>query len=149
MLKKAIAVLLVILAIYWSFSAIIPSTISTIDAPDNQFSTQRALVHLKEISKAPHYLGSASHVEVQNYIVNTLEALGIEIELQTDYAIGEWGNFSKPTNILGRIKGRETGKALLLMSHYDSHPHSSFGASDAGSGVVTIFRRVTCFFKRK
>ncbi len=148
MLKKAVAVLLISLAIYWSFSAIIPSKISTIDAPDNQFSTQRALVHLKEISKAPHYLGSASHLEVQNYIVNALEALSIETELQTDYAIGEWGNFSKPTNILGRIKGRETGKALLLMSHYDSHPHSSFGASDAGSGVVTILEGLRAFLSK-
>ncbi|TBN01890.1 M28 family peptidase [Hyunsoonleella flava] len=145
MMKKAVAVILIILAIYWSFSAIIPSKISSMDAPNAQFSTQRALVHLKEISKTPHFLGSEAHQEVQNYIVTALEHLGIETQLQTDYAIGEWGNFSKPTNILGRIKGSEKGKALLLLTHYDSHPHSSFGASDAGSGVVTILEGLRAF----
>lgn len=145
MIKKALAVILIILAIYWSFSAIIPSKISSIDAPKSNFSTQRALVHLNEISQKPHYLGSEAHQEVQNYIVKTLEDLGLETQLQTDYAIGEWGNFSKPTNILARIKGSEEGKALLLMSHYDSHPHSSFGASDAGSGVVTILEGLRAF----
>lgn len=145
MIKKAIAIILILLAIYWSFLAIIPDKISTIDAPNSQFSTQRALVHLKEISKKPHYLGSQPHQEVQDYIVKTLEGLGVETQLQTDYAIGEWGNFSKPSNILGRIKGSEHGKALLLLTHYDSHPHSSFGASDAGSGVVTILEGLRAF----
>lgn len=149
MVKKTVATLLIILGIYWSFSSIIPSEISSIDAPDHQFSTQRALIHLKEISKAPHYLGSDSHLEVRDYIVKSLEDLGVKTELQTDYAIGEWGNFSKPTNILGRIKGSDNGKALVLMTHYDSHPHSSFGASDAGSGVVTILEGLRAFLSKK
>jgi hypothetical protein len=34
---------------------------------------------------------------------------------------------------------------LLLLSHYDSSPHSSFGASDAGSGVVTILEGLRAF----
>ena len=51
MLKKILAFALIIVAIYWSFSALMPSKISSIDADDNTFSTQRALVHLKEISK--------------------------------------------------------------------------------------------------
>jgi len=148
MFKKAVAVLLIVLAVYWSFSTIIPSKISTIDAPDQEFSTQRALIHLKEITKAPHYLGSTAHAEVRDYIVSALEDLGIKTELQTDYAIGKWGNFSKPTNILGRIEGTENGKALLLMTHYDSHPHSSFGASDAGSGVVTILEGLRAFLSK-
>lgn len=148
MIKKAIAVLLIILAIYWSFSSIIPSKISSIDASDHKFSTQRALVHLKEISKEPHFLGSEAHQKVQDYIVKSLEDLGVKTELQTEYAIGEWGNFSKPTNILGRIKGSDNGKALVLMTHYDSHPHSSFGASDAGSGVVTILEGLRAFLSK-
>jgi hypothetical protein len=52
---------------------------------------------------------------------------------------------SKPKNILGRIKGTSDGKALLLLSHYDSSPHSSLGASDAGSGVVTIIEGIRAF----
>ncbi|MGC6432037.1 MAG: M28 family peptidase [Jejuia sp.] len=147
MRKKTIAIILMIITVYWSFSTIIPNKISSIDAPETQFSTQRALLHLNEISKSPHYLGSDNHKNVRDYILKELKNLGITTELQTDYAIGEWGNFSKPTNILGRIKGSENGKALLLMSHYDSHPHSSLGASDAGSGVVTILEGLRAFLK--
>ncbi|GAL88081.1 M28 family peptidase [Jejuia pallidilutea] len=145
MIKKALAVLLIILAIYWSFSAIIPSNISTIDAPDNQFSTQRALVHLKEISKETHYLGSEAHSRVRDYILKELKNLGLETQTQEGYAIDENGEFSKPINILGRLKGSENGKTLLLLTHYDSEPHSSFGASDAGSGVVTILEGLRAF----
>ncbi|MGB7394225.1 MAG: M28 family peptidase [Pricia sp.] len=39
----------------------------------------------------------------------------------------------------------ENRKALLLLSHYDSNPHSSLGASDAGSGVATILESVRAF----
>ncbi|MGB5554879.1 MAG: M28 family peptidase, partial [Flavobacteriaceae bacterium] len=48
-------------------------------------------------------------------------------------------------NILARIKGTEEGKSLLLLSHYDSSPHSSYGASDAASGVATILEGVRAF----
>ena len=34
---------------------------------------------------------------------------------------------------------------MLLLSHYDSNPHSSLGASDAGSGVVTILEGIRVF----
>jgi Zn-dependent M28 family amino/carboxypeptidase len=52
--------------------------------------------------------------------------------------------FSK--NILAQIKGSESGKALLLLSHYDSAPHSfSKGASDDASGVATILESVRAF----
>ncbi|EGV42916.1 M28 family peptidase [Bizionia argentinensis JUB59] len=145
MFKKTIAFLLIIAAVYWSFWALLPSQITKIDAPENTFSTERALVHLKEISKAPHYVGSAEHEVVRNYIIKELEALGLETEVQEDFSMSQWGNLSKPKNIIARYKGTESGKALLLLTHYDSHPHSSFGASDAGSGVVTILEGFRAF----
>jgi len=145
MIKKAFAILLIIIAIYWSFSAIIPSKISTIDTSKDQFSTQRALVHLKEISKERHYLGSEAHSKVRAYILKALKDLGLETQTQEGYAIDENGEFSKPVNIIGRLKGSSDGKALLLLTHYDSEPHSSFGASDAGSGVVTILEGLRAF----
>jgi Zn-dependent M28 family amino/carboxypeptidase len=37
---------------------------------------------------------------------------------------------------------------LVLLSHYDSNPHSSLGASDAGSGVVTILESVRAFLAK-
>ncbi|WP_223032161.1 M28 family peptidase [Hanstruepera marina] len=145
MSKRIIAFLLIALAIYWSFSVLLPNTISDIDTPDSKFSTHRALVHLKAISKQPHYVGNANHSEVRNYLISELKKLGLETQVQEGYSMGPWGNLSKAKNILARIKGRDSGKALLLLSHYDSNPHSSFGASDAGSGIVTILEGVRAF----
>ncbi len=145
MLKKIIALILIIVAIYWSFSVLLPSNISKLDTPKNQFSTERALVHLKEITKAPHYLGSSEHAIVRNYIVKQLDILGFETDTQIGFSMSQWGNLSKPKNIIAKYKGQENGKALVLLTHYDSHPHSSFGASDAGSGVVTILEGLRAF----
>ncbi len=145
MLKKVISIILIIIAIYWSFSVLIPSSISTIDAPDNTFSTQRALIHLKEISKKPHYVGSPEHENVKNYLVKALENLGLETEIQEDYVLTDWGTITKPKNILARIKGSDNSKALMLLSHYDSKSHASYGASDAGSGVVTILEGLRAY----
>ena len=145
MIKKAIAILLLIAAVYWSFSALMPSKISDIDTDKNEFSTARALVHLEAISKEQHAVGSPGHTRVKNYIEAQLTNLGLEVEFQEAFSITRWGALAKPKNILARIKGSEPGKALMLLSHYDSAPHSSYGASDAGSGVVTILEGLRAF----
>ncbi|NNK61451.1 MAG: M28 family peptidase [Flavobacteriaceae bacterium] len=145
MIRKAIAILLLIAACFWSFNALMPSTISDLDTDKNEFSTTRALVHLEAISQEPHGSGTSANEAVRNYIVEQLEALGLKPEKQEGFSLTKWGNLSKPKNILARIKGSEPGKALLLLSHYDSAPHSSFGASDAGSGVVTILEGLRAF----
>ncbi|OUR93920.1 peptidase M28 [Flavobacteriales bacterium 34_180_T64] len=146
MLKKAFALILIIIAIYWSFSALMPSKVTSLDADDNLFSTQRALVHLKEISKAPHHVGTNEHESVRNYILKELKDLGLETQIQEGYSYHEkWGYVVKSKNILARIKGSDNSKALMLLSHYDSRSHSSLGASDAGSGVVTILEGLRAF----
>ncbi|WP_418512993.1 M28 family peptidase [Corallibacter sp.] len=145
MIKKAIALILIAITVFWSFYVLLPSKISNIDAPNNAFSTDRALVQLKEISKAPHYLGNEAHAKVRDYIISELEKLELKTEVQIDYSMSQWGNLSKPKNVLARIPGSNSGKALLLLSHYDSNPHSSVGASDAGSGVVTILEGIRAF----
>lgn len=145
MIKKALALLIIIGGIYWSFLALLPQSISNLDEPNQNFSTQRALVHLKEISKEPHFLGSDAHLGVRNYIEQQLQKLGLETQIQEAYSVRDWGNLAKPKNIIAKIKGREDGKALLLLTHYDSNPHSSLGASDAGSGVVTILEGLRAF----
>lgn len=145
MLKKLIALVLIIIAVYWSFAALMPSEISNLGTDKNAFSTERALVHLAAISQRPHYVGSPEHEKVREYIVKQLQELRLETQIQEGYSISKWGNMAKPKNILARIKGREQGKALMLLSHYDSSPHSSLGASDAGSGVVTILEGLRAY----
>jgi len=133
------------LAIYWSFQALMPRYKSDASAEKTTFSTDKALEHVKQLSQKEHAVGFPAHKEVREYIINELKKLGLETSIQEGYTAGDWGNLSKAINILARIKGSESGKALLLLSHYDSGPHSSFGASDAGSGVATILEGIRAF----
>ena len=142
---STISFLLLLAAIYWGFHTSMPIYEEDVSAPQTTFSTDRALKHVKEISKEPHAIGFPAHKKVQHYIVSELEKMGLQTSLQTGYSVGDWGNMSKPENIIARIEGSGTGKALLLLSHYDSHPHSSLGASDAGSGVATVLESVRAF----
>uniref|UniRef100_UPI0030DD3449 M28 family peptidase n=1 Tax=uncultured Planktosalinus sp. TaxID=1810935 RepID=UPI0030DD3449 len=133
--------------VFLSFRLLMPSEISDLNTPENEFSTERALSHLKVISEKPHYIGSPAHQEVREYLISQLELLGLEAQIQEGYTLNKkWNVLAKPKNILARIPGREKGKALMLLAHYDSAPHSkSYGASDAGSGVVTILEGVRAY----
>ncbi|MFS4418472.1 M20/M25/M40 family metallo-hydrolase [Maribacter sp. 2307ULW6-5] len=140
-----LTLLLLILATYWSYRSETPTYRPDREAAQDQFSTDRALGHVEAMSKAPHAVGFAAHAKVRKYIANSLEDMGLTVSFQEGHTVGDWGNYSKATNILARIKGSEKGKALMLMSHYDSSPHSSFGASDAASGVATILEGIRAF----
>ena len=140
-----LSLVLIILAVYWSFESQMPTYSEGTLVPETTFSTDRALQHVKEISKEPHGVGFPGHGTVRSYIVAQLEALGLQTSIQEGYTAGDWGNLCKAENILARIEGSGDGKALLLLSHYDSNPHSSLGASDAGSGVATILEGVRVF----
>ena len=142
---KITTLLLILLAVYWSFKSSMPTYKIDNKASENVFSTDRALTHVEKISKKPHGVGFPAHAEVRSYIISELESLGLKTSVQEGYTAGDWGNLSKAINILARIKGTENGKALLLLSHYDSSPHSSLGASDAGSGVATILEGIQAF----
>lgn len=116
----------------------------------SKFSTKRALTHVAEISKTPHFVGSKNHENVAQYIIKELKDLGLQTKIQEGYTLTEWGNLVKSKNIIAKIKGSNSSKALLLLSHYDSAPHSfSPGASDDGVGVATILEGVRAFLHSK
>jgi len=141
-----LSLLLIVGLVYYSFYSLMPQSGTPLDLDSKEFSTERALVHLKEIAAEPHYLGSPGHTKVREYIVSELETMGLEVEIQEGFdSIFNWGQLVKPKNILARIKGSGQGKALMLLSHYDSAPVYSHGASDAGSGVVTILESLRAY----
>ena len=143
--SRSLALLLLVFAVYWSYRSLMPSYHHDADIAAQSFSTDRALVHVKNLSKEPHAVGFPGHANARSYVISELKKLGLETTTQEGYTAGDWGNLSKATNILARIKGSGSGKALLLLSHYDSNPHSSLGASDAGSGVATILEGARAF----
>lgn len=144
---KVLSFLIIIATIYYSFYSLLPSKISDINTPLTEFSTERALTHLKEITKKPHFVGNEEHKNVRNYLISELEELGLQVETQEQIAINsKWKAASNTINIIAKIEGLDkNSKALLLLTHYDSAVHSSPGASDAGSGVVTILEGVRAF----
>ncbi len=142
--------IIIIVSIYWSFTSLLPKKISNNETNSTAFSMQNALDQLKVIAQKPHYVGSENHRVVRDYIVDELKKLGLTVEIQKQVAINtKWRAGTKTQNIVARIKGSANEGALLLLSHYDSAPHSSLGASDAGSGVVTILEGIRAFLAKK
>ena len=143
-LQALIALLLIIFCCWLSYYSLKPLEISK-EVPENKFSVSRAFQHVEKIGESAHYLGSAAHSSVRNYIVNELQNLGLEVQTQENFVLNNAAVLSRPQNILTRIKGSGQGDALVLMTHYDSQPHSSHGASDAGSGIATILEGLRTF----
>lgn len=148
-ISSIVSVLIVIAAIYWGFADLKPSLSKEETKVNTDFSLQNALNHLQKITQNTHFVGSQEHKKVQDYIVSEFEKLGLETEVQTQTAINKkWIAGTTAENILVRIKGTQQGKALMLLTHYDANPHSSLGASDAGSGVVTILEGIRAFLAK-
>ena len=134
----------------FTFFTMMPQWTSDDDALLAEFSTKRALEQVKNISQKPHFVGSRNHDIVATYLDNELQNMGLETLIQEGFSFTESGTLTKCKNILARIKGSNSNKALLLLSHYDSASNSySKGASDAGSGVAAILESVRAFTYNK
>lgn len=144
---NSIVVMLLLLAvIFGTFFFMMPQISEKASVPLSEFSTKRTLEKIKTIAQQPHYVGSKNHDEVALYLQKELQNLGLQTSFQEGFTMTEKGTLVQSKNILARIKGSENGKALVLLSHYDSAPHSfSKGASDDASGVATILESVRAF----
>lgn len=132
------------------FFFMMPQDYDQTEAPLSEFSTKRALEAVKEISKKPHFVGSKNHEEVAQYLQKELQQLGLETSIQEGFTMTEKGTLVKSKNIIAILKGSKNSKSLLLLSHYDSAPHSySKGASDDASGVATILESIRAFLHNK
>src|SRR5229473_400787 len=106
-----------------------------------EFSAERAIEHVRMIAKAPHPPGVPAHAEVESYIVDQIKRCGYSPVLQDATVL-----FPRATrnygaaylrNILVKVPGRHSTKAVLIVSHYDS-VRGSPGAADDGAGVATM-----------
>ena len=144
--QSLISFFLVIGLVYLSFFSLMPKSGAPASFSETEFSSERALIPLKEITKAPHYIGTEEHTRVREYIIEQLKGLGLETEVQEGFIMNpKWKSLDKSKNIVAKIKGSGNSKSLLLLSHYDSALTPSFGASDAGSGVVTILETIRAY----
>ena len=136
----------IVFFIWLSFDSLLPNKVTLATAPDIVFSAERALVPLEKIARAPHYHGTDEHTRVRDFIISELEKLGLETQVQEAFILSNnTKRLVRPKNIVARLKGSGSGKSLVLLSHYDSALVPSFGASDAGSGVVTILESIRAY----
>jgi hypothetical protein len=116
-----------------------PPAAKPLDAPDTEFSAHRARAVLERIlgDGAPRPTGSSANARARETILAELSALGHRASVETGMVCGQWGVCAPVNNVVSRIAGRESGRAVLLSAHYDSVP-SAPGAADDGSGVAAI-----------
>jgi hypothetical protein len=117
-----------------------PHTVSA-TAPASEFSSARALKHVESIARQPRPIGSSAHSAARNYLITQLSALGLEPQVQQATVVkpptNNQTNAATVANVMARMKGTSTGKALLLSAHYDSVATGP-GASDDAAGVATL-----------
>src|SRR3989440_5517398 len=112
-------------------------------APPSEFSSARALRHVRAVAQRPHPTGSDEIERVRRYIIGELGALGLSAEVQTAEVVPAQVSEGWPVpaarvrNIVARVPGTSNSRALMLAAHYDSVPTGP-GASDDAAGVAAL-----------
>src|SRR5919112_3045676 len=109
-------------------------------APSSEFSAERAFSHVEQIAERPHPVGSPANAEVRDYLVGTLEDLGLRPTVQegTSARTKEGtASIARVHNIHAQIPGSSPTGHVVLVAHYDSVPRAP-GAADDGAGVAAI-----------
>ncbi|WP_394829944.1 M20/M25/M40 family metallo-hydrolase [Pendulispora albinea] len=127
----------VLLAAVW-VSARPPAPVAE-DAPAADFSAMRARAVLERLvgNGVPHPTGSEANARVREAIVAELTQLGYAPEVTARFVCGKFRSCATVRNVVARLEGRETGKAVMLASHYDSEDAAP-GAADDGAGVAAM-----------
>lgn len=109
------------------------------DVPAGEFSAVRAQEVLKTLlgDGAPRPTGSAANARARERIVAHLRWLGYTPEVRQSFVCNQFGTCGQVSNVVARLEGKEPGKAVLLLAHYDSVPAGP-GAGDDLAGVAAI-----------
>lgn len=109
-------------------------------APAEQFSAARAALTLREITRAPHPVGTAEHARVRTYLLGEMQRLGLRPQVQQTTGVRSFAGSTRAATVFNLVAwrpGTQPTGTILLMAHYDSAP-VSHGAGDDGAGVAAI-----------
>jgi len=116
------------------------------NAPAAAFSSGRAYDTLERIlgPERPHPAGTAENAAVRARILKELDALGVKASTYTGLGCNGERTYrvacATVTDIIAQaVPG--TGKAIILLAHYDSVPAGP-GAADDESGVATVLESI-------
>jgi len=130
----------VALLVSWSLWSTQPPAPLPASAPQQAFSAQRAMAHVRIISTVPHPIGSTALEAVRHYLTDQLTSLGLDPQIYSSvgFRVGRTGLIGgNVQDIVARLKGSANSRAILLMAHYDSVKNAP-GAADDGAGVASI-----------
>ncbi|MEU7899320.1 M28 family peptidase [Nonomuraea sp. NPDC049152] len=113
-------------------------------APSQEFSAERALVHLEKFATVPRPLGSPAGDRARDYLAGQLRAAGLTVEIQR--SVGAWASrglatFGRVDNIVATLPGTDSTGTVLIAAHYDSAAMGP-GASDDGAAVAAMVETV-------
>ncbi len=135
--------LLVAFTTFFALYQVQPPAAVPASAPPTEFSSGRAMEHLKLIAQKPHPTGSPENAKVRDYILKQFRAMGLESQVQTATVVRVDPKWRPPSpaatvnNVVAKLKGTRNTKAVMLVAHYDSVPTGP-GASDDGAGVAAV-----------
>jgi putative ATP-binding cassette transporter len=139
--KWLLSCLFIACAIFASIYLQRPPPALSASAPIDQFSSGRAMQHLRTIASEPRPTGSLRNTEVRHYLVNALTEAGLAPQVQEQVVISQTKRATvavKVHNVVARLGGIDPqSKSVMLVAHYDSVPNGP-GTSDDGAGVVTL-----------
>ncbi|MDY7096446.1 MAG: M20/M25/M40 family metallo-hydrolase, partial [Acidobacteriota bacterium] len=112
------------------------------DAPPEAFSAARALEHVRVLAQEPRPTGSPALAQARDYLVAQLSSLDLDPQVRRSRLLFPWRGigalqYVTVENIVARLPGTGDGKAVMLVSHYDSVPTGP-GAADDGAGVAAM-----------
>ena len=131
----------VLLFVVWAIRLTNPPRPVAATAPATAFSAERALREVAVIARQPHSLGTPEHDRVRDYLVQRCRALGLRVQVQDTTVVqssAKWGMITgaRVQNVVALLPGRTPGgRGVLVLSHYDSQPHTP-GAGDDAAGVA-------------
>ncbi|QFZ18228.1 M20/M25/M40 family metallo-hydrolase [Saccharothrix syringae] len=121
------------------------------DAPPAEFAAGRAEEHLRAVARWPHPVGSPDNERVRRYLVDTAGGFGADVSVETDDVVVPWRGVQRIAtthNVVARVPGADpTGRALLLVAHYDSVPTGP-GAADDGAAVAAMLETLRALGER-
>ncbi len=136
MIRRGLCALLLLLTTLFAIWRTFPTPPLTATAPVGQFSAGRARETLQAIARSPRTVRSPAYESARYYLLNQLAALGMRVETQDVDFEGVWVE-----NTLGRLQGRVSNNAILLVAHLDSVA-KTIGAMDNASGVAEVLETV-------
>jgi hypothetical protein len=142
-LRLIVLGVLVLIALLLAVRGLEPPPITPASAPATAFSAERAMVHVRAISREPRPHNSPAALAAKRYLIDQLIEMGVPVQTERSVAIETSPKFGAAAggpvmNIVARLPGRDPRlPAIVLMAHTDSRDGAP-GAGDDASGSGTV-----------